>query len=95
MGTSGVVNWVDCEVWLALNRATVDKNYPFIPVLSPLRNSKGKHEMDIQPIRTDEDYRAALAEIEACWVRPKPPKRVTSSRFWSLSLGCTKQNVGR
>jgi len=23
--------------------------------------------MDIQPIRTDEDHRAALAEIEACW----------------------------
>ena len=23
--------------------------------------------MDIRPIRTDEDHRAALAEIEACW----------------------------
>src|ERR1700745_928036 len=23
--------------------------------------------MDIQPIRTDEDHRAALTEIEACW----------------------------
>ncbi len=23
--------------------------------------------MEIRPIRTDEDYRAALAEIEACW----------------------------
>lgn len=23
--------------------------------------------MDIRPIRTDEDYRAALAEIDACW----------------------------
>ena len=23
--------------------------------------------MDIQPIRSDEDHRAALAEIEACW----------------------------
>ena len=23
--------------------------------------------MDIRPIRTDEDHRAALAEVEACW----------------------------
>jgi hypothetical protein len=34
VGTKGVVNWVDREVRLALNRATEDKNYPFIPVLS-------------------------------------------------------------
>jgi hypothetical protein len=34
VGTSGVVNWVDREVRLALNRATEDKNYRFIPVLS-------------------------------------------------------------
>ena len=27
--------------------------------------------MDIQPIRTDEDHRAALAEIEACWGAPE------------------------
>ena len=27
--------------------------------------------MDIQPIRTDEDRRAALAEIEACWGAPE------------------------
>ena len=27
--------------------------------------------MDIQPIRTDEDHRAALAEIEACWGVPE------------------------
>jgi HTH-type transcriptional regulator/antitoxin HigA len=27
--------------------------------------------MDIRPIRTDEDRRAALAEIEACWGAPK------------------------
>ena len=26
--------------------------------------------MDIRPIRTDEDHRAALAEIEACWGAP-------------------------
>jgi HTH-type transcriptional regulator/antitoxin HigA len=26
--------------------------------------------MDIRPIRTDEDRRAALAEIEACWGAP-------------------------
>ena len=26
--------------------------------------------MDIRPIRTDEDHRAALAEIEACWRAP-------------------------
>jgi len=27
--------------------------------------------MDIHPIRTDEDHRAALAEIEACWGAPE------------------------
>jgi HTH-type transcriptional regulator / antitoxin HigA len=27
--------------------------------------------MDIQPIRTDEDHRAALAEIDACWGAPE------------------------
>jgi hypothetical protein len=34
VGTRGVVNWVDREVRLALNRATEDRNYPFIPVLA-------------------------------------------------------------
>jgi HTH-type transcriptional regulator / antitoxin HigA len=27
--------------------------------------------MDIRPIRTDEDHRAALAQIEACWGAPE------------------------
>jgi HTH-type transcriptional regulator / antitoxin HigA len=27
--------------------------------------------MDIRPIRADEDHRAALAEIEACWGAPE------------------------
>jgi len=27
--------------------------------------------MNIRPIRTDEDHRAALAEIEACWGAPE------------------------
>jgi HTH-type transcriptional regulator/antitoxin HigA len=27
--------------------------------------------MDIRPIRTDEDHRAALAEIETCWGAPE------------------------
>jgi HTH-type transcriptional regulator / antitoxin HigA len=27
--------------------------------------------LDIQPIRTDEDHRAALAAIEACWGAPE------------------------
>jgi len=27
--------------------------------------------MDIRPIRTDEDHRGALAEIEACWGAPE------------------------
>jgi len=27
--------------------------------------------MDVRPIRTDEDHRAALAEIEACWGAPE------------------------
>jgi len=35
--------------------------------------------MDIRPIRTDEDRRAALAAIDACWGAPEgteiPPPR--------------------
>lgn len=27
--------------------------------------------MDIRPIRTDDDHRAALAEIDACWGAPE------------------------
>jgi antitoxin component HigA of HigAB toxin-antitoxin module len=27
--------------------------------------------MDIRPIRTDRDHKAALAEIEACWGAPE------------------------
>jgi len=27
--------------------------------------------MDMRPIRTDEDHRAALAAIEACWGAPE------------------------
>jgi HTH-type transcriptional regulator/antitoxin HigA len=27
--------------------------------------------MDIRPIRTDQDHRAALAEIDACWGAPE------------------------
>ena len=27
--------------------------------------------MDIRPIRTDADHRAALAEIDACWGAPE------------------------
>jgi HTH-type transcriptional regulator/antitoxin HigA len=27
--------------------------------------------MDIRPIRTDEDHRAALAAIDACWGAPE------------------------
>ena len=34
VGTRGVVNWVDREVRLALSRATEERNYPFIPVLT-------------------------------------------------------------
>jgi HTH-type transcriptional regulator / antitoxin HigA len=30
--------------------------------------------MDIRPIRTDEDHRAALAEIETCWGAPDGSK---------------------
>ena len=30
--------------------------------------------MDIQPIRTDQDHRAALAAIEACWGAPEGTK---------------------
>src|SRR5258708_29570159 len=30
-----------------------------------------EHHVNIRPIRTDEDHRAALAEIEACWGAPE------------------------
>jgi HTH-type transcriptional regulator/antitoxin HigA len=31
--------------------------------------------MDIRPIRTDKDHRAALAEIDACWGAPEGTER--------------------
>jgi len=31
--------------------------------------------MDIRPIRTDEDHRAALKEIDACWGAPEGTER--------------------
>jgi HTH-type transcriptional regulator / antitoxin HigA len=30
-----------------------------------------EHPVNIRPIRTDQDHRAALAEIEACWGAPE------------------------
>jgi HTH-type transcriptional regulator / antitoxin HigA len=33
--------------------------------------ARGKYAMDIRPIRTEEDHRAALAEIEARWGAPE------------------------
>jgi HTH-type transcriptional regulator/antitoxin HigA len=30
-----------------------------------------EHDVNIRPIRTDQDHRAALAEIEACWGAPQ------------------------
>ncbi len=30
-----------------------------------------EHSVNVRPIRTDEDHRAALAEIEACWGAPE------------------------
>jgi hypothetical protein len=29
-----------------------------------------EHPVNVRPIRTDQDHRAALAEIEACWGAP-------------------------
>src|SRR5271165_6361853 len=34
-------------------------------------DAKGNGRMDIRPIRTEKDHRAALAEIEACWGAPE------------------------
>ena len=34
VGSRGVINWVDSEVRVALSRARLDPNYPFIPILS-------------------------------------------------------------
>ena len=34
VGSTGVINWVDSEVRVALCRARVDPDYPFIPILS-------------------------------------------------------------
>jgi HTH-type transcriptional regulator/antitoxin HigA len=35
--------------------------------------------MEIRPIRTDQDHRTALAEIEACWGAPEGSEE--SDRF--------------
>lgn len=51
--------------------------------------------MDIRPIRTDEDHRAALAEIEACWVRGRAPRWATSSMCCSRSSTSTRGSDGR
>jgi HTH-type transcriptional regulator/antitoxin HigA len=54
--------------------------------------------MDIRPIRTDEDHRAALAAIEACWGAPEGTEEgdkldvllalveIYEARRWSIEL---------
>ena len=41
--------------------------------------------MEIRPMRTDEDHRAALAEIEARWGAPEDTEEVTGSMYCSRS----------
>ena len=42
--------------------------------------------MDIRPIRTDEDHRAALAEIDACWGAPEGSE--AGDRLDVLDISC-------
>jgi HTH-type transcriptional regulator/antitoxin HigA len=55
--------------------------------------------MDIRPIRTDEDHRAALAEIAACWGAPEGTEEadkldvllalveIYEAKWWPIEIG--------
>src|SRR3954454_24394939 len=57
--------------------------------------------MDIRPIRTDEDHRAALAAIDACWDAPEGTEEgdkldvllalvdIYESKRWPIEIGDT------
>jgi hypothetical protein len=50
--------------------------------------------MDIRPIRTDQDHRAALAAIEACWGAPDGTEEGDKLDVL-LALVETRQSDGR
>jgi HTH-type transcriptional regulator/antitoxin HigA len=54
--------------WLAVNLRNIGLGDS---VSSALRSFAMEQLMDICPIRTDEDHRAALAAIDACWGAPE------------------------
>jgi hypothetical protein len=47
--------------------------------------------MDIRPIRSDEDHRAALAEIEACWGAPEGSEAALRDREPGLATAGAEQ----
>jgi hypothetical protein len=50
--------------------------------------------MEIRPIRTDKDHKAALAEIEACGVHPRDPNKAINLTYFSHLLRSTKRKDG-
>jgi hypothetical protein len=59
------------------------------------RNSRRTQPMEIRPIRTDKDHRAALAEIEASWGAREGTEQATGWTFSSPLSRYTKRSDGR
>ena len=51
--------------------------------------------MEIRPIRTDEDHRAALAAIEACWSAPEGTEEGDKLDVLLALVESTRQSDGR
>jgi HTH-type transcriptional regulator / antitoxin HigA len=51
--------------------------------------------MDIRPIRTDEDHRAALEEIEACWGAAEGTEEGDKLEVLAALVELTKRSGGR
>jgi hypothetical protein len=76
VGSKGVVNWVEVEVRLALNRAITEPNYRFVPILSGAapgpealpgfaRQFQGVFDVEAQPDQFDKLMRAVLDGVAA------------------------------
>ncbi len=76
VGSKGVVNWVEAEVRLALNRAITEPDYRFVPILAGAapdsealpgfaRQFQGVFDVEANPKQFDKLMRAVLGGIEA------------------------------
>ena len=76
VGSKGVVNWVEAEVRLALNRAITEPDYRFVPILAGAapgpealpgfaRQFQGVSDVEAKPDQFDNLMRAVLGGAEA------------------------------